>query len=103
MRLALEPDMKVVGEANDGVEALRWARNLDPDVVVMDVEMPRMDGFASAEALRLLTPRSLVVFLTIHDSRYVRERAREAGAAAVVVKQAGEGALLAAIRAAANS
>jgi DNA-binding NarL/FixJ family response regulator len=98
MRFALEPDLKVVGEARDGVEALRYARALKPDVIVMDVEMPRMDGIAATEALQLLSPQSVVVLLTIHDNSRTREKAREAGAAALVAKQAGDAALLAAIR-----
>jgi DNA-binding NarL/FixJ family response regulator len=98
MRFALEPDLKVVGEARDGVEALRYARALKPDVIVMDVEMPRMDGIAATEAVQLLSPQSVVILLTIHDNSRTREKAREAGAAALVAKQAGDAALLAAIR-----
>jgi DNA-binding NarL/FixJ family response regulator len=98
MRLALEPDLKVVGEASDGLEALKYARALNPNVIVMDVEMPLMDGVAATEALRRLLPKCVVVLLTIHDDVYTRDKAREAGAAALVSKQAGDAELLKAIR-----
>jgi len=98
LRLGLEPDLQVVGEAGDGLEALRWTRHLTPDVVVMDVDIPRMDGLAVTEALHLVAPQSRVVILTMHDTRPVRERAREAGALAFVPKQADEVLLLSAIR-----
>lgn len=101
MRLALESDVQVVGTASDGLEALRWAHKLNPDVVVMDVEMPHMDGIAATEALHFVAPLSVVVILSIYDSPRLRERAHEAGAAAFVAKQAGDAVLLAAIRTAA--
>jgi DNA-binding NarL/FixJ family response regulator len=100
MRLALEPDLEVIGEAVDGVEALRRAHELHPDVVVMDIEMPRLDGIAATEALRTIEPGCCVVILTVHESSATRARARDAGAAAFVSKHAGEEALLAAIRSA---
>lgn len=98
MRLALEPDLVVVGEAGDGVEALRGVFQLEPDVVVMDIAMPRMDGLAAAEALRTIAPACPVVMLTLHDNVATRERARQAGVAAFVGKQSDDAVLLAAIR-----
>jgi two-component system response regulator NreC len=103
MRLALEPDMRVVGEAADGPQALRLAGQLNPQVVILDVELPRMDGIAVAGTLSRLVPRSAVVIHSLHDNIPLRERARSAGAAAFVSKLAGDAALLAAIRAAAPS
>jgi DNA-binding NarL/FixJ family response regulator len=97
MSLALEPDMTVVGEAGDGVEALKLARELRPDVVVMDVVMPRMDGMAALEALHTVAPGAAVVILTLHDTLALRAQAREAEAA-FVAKHEGVGALVAAIR-----
>jgi DNA-binding NarL/FixJ family response regulator len=76
MRFALEPDLKVVGEARDGIDALRCARALSPDVIVMDVEMPRMDGMAATEAMHLLAPKSAVILLTIHDNARARKSSR---------------------------
>jgi len=98
MRLALEPDLEVIGEARDGAEAIRQAHELHPDVVVMDIEMPRMDGIAATQALRTMEESCCVVILTVHESAATRARARDAGAAAFVSKHAGDEALLAAIR-----
>lgn len=76
---------EVVGEAGDGEQALEKARELDPDLVVMDVQMPKMDGIAAAEIIanERIAP---VVMLTAFSQRELVERAREAGAMAYVVK-----------------
>jgi DNA-binding NarL/FixJ family response regulator len=102
MRLALEPDVQVVGEASEGAEAVFLAQQLHPDVVVMDVEMQEIDGITAAAAIANLTPPSAVVTLTIHDDAATRERARAAGAVAFVGKHEGCDAVLAAIRYAAD-
>ena len=98
MRLSLEPDMAVVGEAGDGEMALRLACTLDPDVVLMDIEMPRLDGVRATTALRTLAPRSAVVILSMHDHAAVQAHARGAGACAFVCKQDADASLLGAIR-----
>lgn len=102
LRLKLEPDIEVVGQAADGLAALRQVRGLQPDVVIMDVEMPRMDGLTATAALTELFPRCAVIIHSLHDGAPLRERAREAGAVDFVPKQAGDEALLAAVRAAAE-
>jgi DNA-binding NarL/FixJ family response regulator len=96
--LALEPDLEVVGEASDGAEAISLTQALRPDVVLMDVEMPSMNGISATAALRSLAPQSAVVILTLHDDAATRTRAREAGAAAFVAKHRMEETLLAEIR-----
>ncbi len=96
--LALEPNMEVVGEAGDGAEAISLARALHPDVVLMDVEMPGMDGISATAALRQVVPHSAVVILTLYDDAATRTRAQEAGAAAFVAKHRMEETLLAEIR-----
>ena len=98
MRFALEPDLRVVGEAGNGVEALQAAQTLAPDVVVMDVEMPQMDGISATELLRVLAPQVGVVMLSIHGDAETRTRAQAAGAAAFVEKQGADETLLIAIR-----
>lgn len=80
------PDMDVVGVAADGREAMSMAESSQPDVVVMDLYMPDMDGF---EATRLLTsaqPRTKVIALTANRSDDNRQRSLEAGAAAFIPK-----------------
>lgn len=98
MRLALEPDVMIVGEAGDGEAALALARSLHPDVIIMDVQMPRMDGIAATAALRTIAPASGVVLLSLYDDATTRARGREAGALAFVQKQGTMDALLTAIR-----
>lgn len=101
MRLALEPDMEVVGEASDGRLESPVAA-LGPDVVVMDVAMPVVDGIEATATLRLRAPRVAVVILTLHDDAATRDRAYAAGAAAFVAKHEPETILLEGIRRAAG-
>lgn len=98
MRLALETDVTIVGEAGDGEAALSLAQTLHPDVIVMDVQMPRMDGISATAALRSVAPRSSVVLLSLYDDAATRARGQEAGALAFVQKQGTMDALLTAIR-----
>jgi DNA-binding NarL/FixJ family response regulator len=102
MRLELEPDVAVVGEAGDGAAALDLAETLCPDVVVMDIEMPGMDGISATRALRERGQRAKVVILSLYDDATTQARAREAGAVAFVAKHQMDEPLLAAIRAAAR-
>jgi DNA-binding NarL/FixJ family response regulator len=102
MRLGLEPDLEVIGEAEDGLEALELVRALRPDVVVMDVEMPCMDGIAAAQALSTIAPYCAVVILSLYGNVCNRKRAEEAGVAAFVAKQGDVEELISAIRSAAG-
>ena len=101
--LALESDLEVVGEVDDGAEAISLARTLHPDVILMDVEMPGMDGISATAALRSVAPQSAVVILTLYDDAATRARAQEAGAAAFVAKHRMEETLVAEIRRAATA
>ncbi len=98
MRLALEPDVMVVGEAGDGAAAVALAQSQLPDVVVMDIAMPGIDGLAATAVLRASIPRSAVVVLSLHDDTQTRARARDAGAAAFVSKREASETLVDAIR-----
>lgn len=102
MRLVLEPDMVIVGEASNGREALTMAQALSPDVILMDIEMPIMDGITTTATLRTTVPQSAVVMLSIHDDVLTRTHARVAGAVAFVEKCGTTEALLTAIRQAAQ-
>ena len=98
MRLSLEPDVEVVGEAGDGAAAISLTEELRPDVVLMDVEMPGMDGVEATQELRAVAPHSAVVVLTLYDDTATRARARGAGARAFVAKHEVEETLLETIR-----
>jgi two-component system response regulator NreC len=102
IRLHLEPDIQIVGEASTGREALALAQMLTPDVVLLDIEMPGMDGIEATTALRAVIPQSAVVILSIHTDRQTRMRAQAAGAVAFVEKRGTTDTLLAAIRQAAG-
>jgi DNA-binding NarL/FixJ family response regulator len=101
MRLALEPDIEIVGEAEDGATALKQVEQFQPQVVVMDIMMPGVDGIEATSKLQECCPETAVVILTLHDHPETRELARVAGACSLVGKQEGPMALLTAIRAAA--
>jgi DNA-binding NarL/FixJ family response regulator len=98
MRLALEPDLEIVGEAADGETALHLALGLRPDVVVIDLLMPGIDGLEAIRLLRQATPASSILAFSIRDGMAVRRETAAAGAAAFVAKQDGPEHLLAVIR-----
>ena len=98
-----EPDMTVVAEAGDGEAAVKLATDHRPDVVVMDVSMPGMNGLVATRLLRKTLPDTAVVMLTRHaDDAYLQELLR-AGASAYVLKQSPPSELLQAIRATASA
>jgi two-component system nitrate/nitrite response regulator NarL len=84
--LATDPKLEVVGVAHDGAEAVELAQSLQPDVTLMDIAMPSMDGFEATRKLRELDPGARVLMLTGSNSRLDIDRARTAGAAGYVTK-----------------
>lgn len=101
MRLALEPDIQIVGEADDGAAAVERVEEIHPRVVLMDIAMPGVNGIEATSRLMACCPTTAVVILTLHDHPEMRELARNAGARSLVGKQEEPDALLKAIRAAA--
>ena len=102
MVLSLEPDLDVVGEAGNGKEALEQVAKLEPQVVLMDLLMPVMDGISAIRAIKKDFPDIEVVALTsVLEDRLVID-AVEAGAAGYLLKESGPGELVEAIRAAAK-
>jgi DNA-binding NarL/FixJ family response regulator len=96
-----QPDMKVVAEASDGTSAVQHAQELRPDVIVMDISMPGMNGLVATRTLKELQPDAAIVTLTRHgDDAYLQELLR-AGVAGYVLKQSAPAELLQAIRVAA--
>ncbi len=104
LRLILETadDFALVGEAGDGAEALRLAAELQPDVVLMDLRMPGMDGLTAIERLRVEQPRVAVVILTTYNEDDLMSRGLRAGARGYLLKDTGREALFNTIRAAAR-
>jgi two-component system, NarL family, response regulator NreC len=98
MLIGVQADIKVVGEAGDGAETLARARELTPDVVLLDLSMPGSAGTATIEQLVRLEPGPRVLVLTMHDDPAYMGAALRAGAAGYVVKQAADVELLTAIR-----
>jgi len=99
MLLDAEPDMQVVGEAGDGTTALERARELIPDVVLLDLTMPRMGGLDALRRMREASSKARVLILTMHDDEdYLRE-VLAAGGAGYVLKRAADVELLSAVRA----
>jgi DNA-binding NarL/FixJ family response regulator len=91
-------DMRVIGEAGNGEEALRQARDLKPDVVVMDLSMPKMNGLQATERLRAESPGIKVVALTVHEDVSYLLQLCKAGAAGYVLKRSAGDDLIHAIR-----
>ena len=97
-----QPDMEVVGEVGDGCAAVAKTEALQPNVVVVDVSMPKMNGLAATREIRKSAPASAVVALTRYgDDAYVKELLT-AGAVGYVLKQSPSSELVAAVRAAAS-
>jgi DNA-binding NarL/FixJ family response regulator len=90
---------EVVGEASDGAEAIEKAKDLQPDVTVLDVTMPRMNGLEACRLLRRQAPQLEILFVTQHDSPQMMREALEAGARGYVVKSNAARDLLAAVEA----
>lgn len=96
--LATQPDMAVVGEAGDGAEAVRLAKKLQPQLVLMDISLPKLDGVEATQMITKACPKVRVMAFTAHESPVVFNQMRRAGAVGYVLKDANGGELLAAIR-----
>jgi DNA-binding NarL/FixJ family response regulator len=98
--LEKRPDWVIAGEASDGVEAVEKAAELKPDVILMDVTMPRLSGFTATRLIRGKAPQCEIVILSQHPFALMGDPARKAGARAYVEKSEMATALLPAIEAA---
>ncbi|HYP48125.1 MAG TPA: response regulator transcription factor [Thermoleophilaceae bacterium] len=98
MLVERQSDMRVVGEAADGVSALECAQAERPDVAVLDVSMPRMTGLQAAHEIRAHVPGTRVLLLSMHDDERYYLEGLAAGAAGYVLKHAADTDLIAAVR-----
>ncbi len=96
--LGLQQDIHIVGEARTGQEALELAKTLKPDVVVMDITMPDMDGLEACRRIRGEVPATQVLMLTMHESEEYFLKSLQMGAAGYLVKKAAPSDLQAAVR-----
>ena len=94
-----EPDIEVVGEASDGLEAIEMAAKLSPQVVAMDVSMPRMNGIEATKRVKEANPSVCILALTAYDDFQYVTRLLENGASGYILKSARSEELIAAIRA----
>jgi two-component system, NarL family, response regulator NreC len=99
MLINTQPDMEVVSEAMDGHEALWKAREMNPDVALMDITMPKTGGLQALEQLRQVCPHTRILVLTMHDDPAYALSVLAAGGLGYVVKRAADSDLLTAIRA----
>lgn len=98
MILSAQPDLEIVGEAGNGREVLELAEKLQPDLVIMDVTMPELNGIEATRRLADVAPRARVLALSMHkDAVYVREILR-AGARGYLLKDSADADLIAAVR-----
>lgn len=93
-----QPDMKVVGEAANGLEAIQMVEEIRPDVVVMDISMPNLGGLEATRRIRRQQDGPQVLMLTMHDNEQFFFQAIQAGASGYITKGAPEWELLTAIR-----
>ena len=97
--LELQPGWEVIDEAADGMDALEKADRLNPDVILLDVSMPKMNGLEACRLIRKAVPASEILIVTQHDSPQMMREALEAGARGYVVKSNAGRDLLAAVEA----
>ena len=104
LRLVLEqqPDIAVAGEADDGRQAVTLAQDLKPDVVVMDVGMPNLNGIEASLQIKQARPQTAIVMLSMHSDEGYILRALRAGAAGYILKDSAEADLVGAVRAVAE-
>jgi DNA-binding NarL/FixJ family response regulator len=81
-----DPELQVIHEASDGLEAVHTSQELQPDLVVLDVGLPKLSGFEAARRIREVSPDSKILFLSVIASQYVIREALRIGAAGYVAK-----------------
>jgi two-component system response regulator NreC len=98
MIIDAETDMKVIGEAGDGREAIRLAQELQPDVLIMDISMPELNGLVAAAKLNRIAPAIRILTLTRHSDKAYLHELMQAGISGYVLKQSESEEMLRAIR-----
>jgi DNA-binding NarL/FixJ family response regulator len=96
--LEMQPDFKVVGEAEDGAKALALVRELQPEIILMDIAMPGVDGLSATRQIKEIAPTAKIILLTQHENKEYIQPALKIGAAGYVLKRAAADELVMAIR-----
>jgi DNA-binding NarL/FixJ family response regulator len=96
--MSLESDLEIVGEATNGAEAIELARESQPDVVVLDLTMPVMDGLEALPGIRAAAPAARVIMLSAHGASEMEARAVAAGASLYLEKTAATSEIVRAVR-----
>lgn len=102
MLIDAQPDMRVVGEAEDGEEAIERVVSLKPDIALLDINMPKLDGLEALRRLKAASSQSRVLMLSMYDDEGYLRRALETGAAGYILKKAADSELMSALRAVAR-
>jgi len=97
--LAERPDVQVIGEASDGLEAVHRAEELKPDLILLDIGLPTLNGIEAARQIRQLCPESKIIFVSQESDADIVQEALSFGALGYVVKTMAGGELLTAIKA----
>lgn len=92
-----QPELQVICEAADGLEAIQKAKELQPDLILLDIGLPKLNGLAAAEQILRLCPKSKILFLSVVSSHDVVQAAFSIGASGYVVKMDTESDLVAAV------
>ncbi len=85
--LKRQPGIELVGTAHDGCEAVEVVRNLQPELVLLDVQMPVMDGIEAATQVKRDSPETRIIMVTVHDTPEVRQACHDSGAHAFIAKE----------------
>ena len=96
--ISREPDLEVMGEAEDGQEAVEFSRLNCPDLILMDIRMPRMNGLEATRTIKEECPATCVLVITAQEGSYYRQEAIRAGAADCILKDTPKRQLLDAVR-----
>ena len=97
--MSLEPDLEIVGEATNGAEAIELAHEAQPDVVILDLTMPVMDGLEALPRIRRAAPSARVIMLSAHGASDMKDKAVAAGASRYIEKTASTRDIVDAVRA----
>ncbi|HET8909640.1 MAG TPA: response regulator transcription factor [Ktedonobacterales bacterium] len=98
MMLSVQPDLEIVGEASDGRQAIVEAQRLQPDVILMDITMPELNGIEATRQVKKLLPETRVLVLTMHENEEYLFQVLRAGASGYILKEAADTELISAIR-----